>query len=122
MMEIELKFDDSFYKKIGSSTGTSYADLADKVIDRILPEAENNTRSEAPILTGNLRRSISRSKPKKGIGEIRSSLKNPAYWVYVQYGTSKMAANPFVTRAARTVSQDISEYVKEVLQSMGISD
>ena len=119
MIDIEIKFEDSFYKKLGSNT---YEDVADKVIDRILPEAENETRREAPIKTGNLRRSISKHKPKKCQGEIRSSLKNPAYWIYLQFGTSKIAANPFVTRATQTIKHDISKYVKEELRVMGIAD
>lgn len=119
MMEIELKFDDSFYKKLGMS-GEDYSDVVDGVIDHLIHDAENTMRREAPIDTGNLRRSISKHKPAKCVGEIRSSLKNPAYWIFLQYGTSKMPANPFVTRTAKAVVPNIKKYVEEELHSRGI--
>ena len=122
MFSVDVKFDDSYYKKLGLHKKAGYKDVLDIAVDHTLHDAENTMRREAPIDTGNLRRSISKHKPNKCQGQIHSSLKNPAYWVYVQYGTSKMSANPFVTRTAKKVGPNLSKYVHEELKNQGITD
>ena len=119
---VDIKFNESYYKKLGLNKQNGYEEALDIAVYHTLHDAENTMRREAPIDTGNLRRSISRHKPNKCQGEIRSNLKNPAYWIYVQYGTSKMSANPFVTRTAKRVGPNLSKYVHEELKNQGITD
>lgn len=146
MFNVDVKFNDSYYKKLGLTKKSSYENTLDTAVDHTLHDAENTMRREAPIDTGNLRRSISKYKPKKCQGQIHSSLKNPAYWVYVQYGhgvitpkkgkylrfkdehgknifvkkISAKAPNPFVTRTAKKVGPNLSKYVHEELRNNGV--
>lgn len=122
MFSVDIKFNQSYYDKLGLSKKSNYEDAFDRAVDHTLHDAENTMRREAPIDTGNLRRSISKNKPNKCQGEIRSSLKDPAYWIYVQYGTRKMNANPFVTRTAKKVGPNLSKYTKEELRNCGVLD
>lgn len=117
---VDIKFDDSYFQKLGLKEG--YEDALDTAVDHVLNDAENTMRREAPIDTGNLRRSISKFKPGKCQGQIRSSLHNPPYWIYLQWGTSKMNANPFVTRTARKVGPRLTKYVHEELKNNGVLD
>lgn len=116
---VDIKFDDSYFKKLGLKEG-GYEDALDTAVDHTLHDAENTMRREAPIDTGNLRRSISKFKPGKCQGQIHSSLHNPPYWIYLQYGTSKMSSNPFVTRTARKVGPKLTRYIHEELKNSGV--
>lgn len=113
MITVDVKFSDSFHKKLDSNT---FKTALDRAIDHTISDAENTCRREAPVDTGNLRRSIHKNKPGHCVGEIRS---RAHYWVYVQYGTSKMKANPFVTRTANQVGPNLSKYVIDELKNMG---
>lgn len=113
MITVDVKFNNSFYKKLDSDT---FKNALDKAIDHTIHDAENTCRREAPIDTGNLRRSIHKNKPEPCVGEIKS---RADYWVYVQYGTSKMNANPFVTRTAQQVGPNLPEYVIDELRKNG---
>ncbi len=116
MMTVEVKFNDSFYKKLGVS-GNTFEKSLDKAIDHVISDAENTCRREAPIKTGNLRRSIHKNKPSPCVGELRSRAN---YWVYLQWGTSKMPANPFVTRTAKQVAPKLPEYIIDELKNNGV--
>ena len=116
MIEVEVKFTDSFNKKLGLS-GKSFEEILDQAIDHTIQDAENTCRREAPIDTGNLRRSIHKNKPQTCVGELRSRAN---YWVYLQWGTSKMKANPFVTRTAKSVAPKIPQYIVEELDKAGV--
>ena len=72
--------------------------------------------------TGNLQRSIHKKKKEKCSGELRSNARSNGklYWQYVQFGTSKMPANPFVTRTVKQVAPKLKEYAHEELNSLGI--
>ena len=117
---VDIKFNDSYYKKLGLDKKAGYDDALDIAVDHAIHDAENIARREAPIDTGNLRRSIHKRRPGKCQGELTA--RGAPYWVYLQYGTSKMSANPFVTRTARKVKPKLTEYVLEELKRAGILD
>lgn len=117
---VDINFNDSYFKKLGLKNNAGYDDALNMAVDHAIHDAENICRREAPIDTGNLRRSIHKNKPKKCQGELKSH--GAPYWVYVQYGTSKMSANPFVTRTARKVKPKLKDYVLEELKRVGILD
>ena len=117
---VDINFNDSYFKKLGLKGRASYEEPLDIAIDHAIHDAENIARREAPIDTGNLRRSIHKRKPGKCQGEL--SARGAPYWVYVQYGTSKMSANPFVTRTARRIKPKVQEYVLEELKRAGVID
>lgn len=115
---IDIKFNPSYFKKLGLDKKHGFDDALDAAVDHAIHDAENICRREAPIDTGNLRRSIQKRKPGKCQGELTA--RGAPYWVYLQYGTSKMNANPFVTRTARRVKPKVQEYVLEELKNAGI--
>ena len=123
MIDIDVKLEESFYKKLGLR-GKSYEDALDRAIDHALSDAVNICRMEAPIKTGQLRRKTDKNKPQKCVGEVINTARNgngEPYWQYVQYGTSKMHANPFVTRTAKQIKPKLPQYVKEEIKNMGVS-
>ncbi|WP_458405983.1 HK97-gp10 family putative phage morphogenesis protein [Methanobrevibacter sp.] len=115
---VNIQFNDSYFKKLGLNKKHGFEDALDIAIDHATHDAENICRREAPIDTGNLRRSIHKRKQGKCQGELHA--RGAPYWVYLQYGTSKMDANPFVTRTARRVKPKVSAYVIEELKNAGI--
>ena len=117
---VDIKFDDSYYKKLGLKNKHGFDEAIDKAVDHATHDAENICRREAPIDTGNLRRSIQKNKRGQGQGELTA--RGAPYWVYLQYGTSKMEANPFVTRTARRVKPKLQQYVIEELKRAGVLD
>lgn len=87
-------------------------------LDHAIHDAENICKREAPLDTGNLRNSIHKVK---GRGLTRRLKQHGApYWIYVQAGTSKMSANPFVTRTANKIKPKLNEYVTEELERLGV--
>lgn len=115
---IDIKFDDSYYEKLGLTKKAGFDDALDKAVDHAIHDAENICRIEAPMDTGNLRRSIQKRKRGKCQGELTA--REAPYWVCLQWGTSKMSANPFVTRTARRVKPKVSQYVLEELKNAGV--
>lgn len=136
-LTMQVKFSDSYYRKLGLKNGAGFENAVDRGITHSLDEAENIIKREVPRPghsmsrpnppykpTGNLQRSIHKSKKKKCSGELRSNARSNGvlYWPFVQYGTIKMPANPFVTRTAKQIAPKVKEYVHEELESMGVFD
>ena len=114
MINIDVELEDSFYKKINHE---NVEKAIEKGLDHGIHDAENTCKREAPIDTGNLRRSIHKNKPGKGVRELIAP--DAPYWVYVNYGTSKMLADPFVTITAEEVGPKIPRYIRDELKHMG---
>lgn len=114
---VDIKFDDSYFEKLGLND--EYVDAIDKGVVHTLHDAENTSRREAPIDTGNLRRGISKYHREKCEGAIIS---RAPYWVYLQYGTSKMSPNAFVTRTAKKVGPKLPQYIHEEFKNKNIID
>lgn len=134
-LELKIKFSNSYYKKLGLKNGAGFENALDRGIDHALSEAENIIKREVPRPghsmsrsippykpTGNLQRSIHKSKRQKCSGELKSNARSNGtlYWPFVQFGTSKMPANPFVTRTAMEVAPKLKEYIHDEFESMGI--
>lgn len=134
---LKVEFSDSYYRKLGLNNGSGFEDAVDRAVDRAMSEAENVIKREVPRPghsmsrsippykpTGNLQRSIHRKKPRKCCVELRSNARSNGtlYWQFVQFGTSKMPANPFVTRTINTIAPKLKEYLHEEISSMGILD
>lgn len=115
---IDIQFKDSYFKKLGLKSKKGFEEALDIAVDHSIHDAENICRREAPIDTGNLRRSI--HKRKRGKCQAELTAREAPYWVYLQWGTSKMDENPFVTRTARIVKPKVSEYVLEELKRAGV--
>lgn len=114
-VNVNVDFSDR-YKRI---MGAHYDKIIDEVLTRTIVEADSICQREAPVDTGTLRRSIGTSHPSMGTVCLTAGVK---YWVYNQYGTSKMKANPFVTRTVKKVqSKKLFETnLHEILLMKGI--
>ena len=94
-LSLDVKYGSSYYKKLGLK-GKKHSDMISETLDYGLNEANNIARREAPIKTGNLRRSITKNKPSKFVGELRSNARSNGkpYWPMVQYGTGPHTITP----------------------------
>lgn len=92
--------------------------------DRCVLEAPGPGRSRTPNPTGNLRRNHIYEVTNTG-GSINAILKNTArskngehYWIFLQYGTSRMEADPYLTRALDAVNPE-QKIVEKFKKRMG---
>lgn len=94
-LSLDVKYGSSYYKKLGLK-GKKHSDIISETLDRGGNEANNIARREAPIDTGNLRRSITKRKSSKFVVEIRSNARSNGlpYWPMVQYGTAAHIITP----------------------------
>lgn len=94
-LSLDVKYGSSYYKKLGLK-GKKHSDMISETLDYGLNEANNIARREAPIKTGNLRRSITKRKPSKFVGELRSNAGSEGfkYWAAVQYGAAPHTITP----------------------------
>ena len=68
----------------------------------------------APVDTGYLANSIN-GVVSGDSGKVRSSAE---YWAFVEYGTYKMAAQPFVTPAVEAVGPQFVEAMQRLVESL----
>lgn len=143
-MSINIQFSKHFEQVVGADI----TKIADKALQRTIAEADSICQQEAPVKTGNLRRSIGTSHPSICRVCLTSNAK---YWRVIQYGSKahtitgnpllawkgkedgKMhfarkvnhpgtEANPFVTRTAkRIVGENIIQLnIQNMLIAEGI--
>jgi HK97 gp10 family phage protein len=75
---------------------------AENLAARMARQAADLARQRAPVKTGYLRSSIQ----SRHLGESEWEVTvGASYGVYVEYGTRKMAAQPFLTPAFQTIAQ-----------------
>lgn len=117
-MGAKMSIRESFYKKVESNR---IKQALEKAVRQTAMDLQKAAMKEAPEDTGNLRRSHS-IDVRISSEMIEALLKNSAkYWSYVAFGTSKMAANDFVTRAIEQVNPaaKVSEYFHKYYQGGG---
>ena len=78
----------------------------------------NEARTKAPKRTGNLKRKIrTRERSEEG-GNMRFSVEIPRsafYGRFIEYGTSQMAAKPFLRPAAENKTEEAVEMMRSAL-------
>lgn len=111
-MGARMEIRDSLYKKLDQAR---LRNAAEKAVKQTMYVLMKESMKEAPVDTGNLRRSHS-IDVRVATEMVEGLLKNSAnYWQFVQFGTSKMEANDFVTRAFNKVAPEkkTAEYFKK---------
>jgi HK97 gp10 family phage protein len=111
-MPAKMTINDSLHKKLSE---VRMRNALQKSVKQTMYDLMKASMIEAPVDTGNLRRSHS-IEVRLGSNTVEGLLKNSAnYWQYVQFGTSRMNANDFVTRALSEVApaEKCSEYFKQ---------
>jgi len=116
-MPAKMTINDSFYQKVSEVKMRLAMEKAVKqtmydLMKASMKEAPGPGRSRTPNPTGNLRRSHS-IDVRLGSNMVEGLLKNSAeYWQYVNFGTSRMDADDFLTRAVSSVVPEhkVAEY------------
>ena len=109
-MPMEIR--DSLNKKLD---GVRARTALDKALTKAINDLKDRAVIEAPIKTGNLRRSHS-VEIRRSSEMVEGLLKNSAnYWQYVEFGTSRQDANDFLGRALLKVQPEkrVAKYFKE---------
>ena len=99
---MDISFNPSYYQKLGLK-GKGFQQPLENTLDHGLHDAETIIKREVP-------------RP----GHSRSTTGYKPYWVYVQWGTCKMPANPFVTRTVNQVAPLFKQYFHEELNKAGL--
>ena len=73
---------------------------AEQIVSKATFDVEAEAKTVVPVDTGNLKNSITANLVKPLEGVVSTGVE---YAEYVEYGTSKMAAQPYMTPAAETV-------------------
>lgn len=108
MIDLKVEIKPSFYTKVNPKI---VAEATAAMIKNTTLRAEGDCKKEAPVDTGNLRRSHS-----SDISEMEGLVQNSAeYAVYVVHGTSKMEANNYPERVANTLASE--KYMSKTFQS-----
>ena len=114
-MEISVELQESFYIKVEAN----WEDILNRALDEICQEYVYAIKNEAPVDTGALRDGIKLYIDDHLEKHITSDM---YYWIYVNYGTYKMAANPFVDRGIEDVQSSglVDAAIERALQSAGV--
>lgn len=90
-MSINIQFSKHFEQVVGADI----TKIADKALQRTIAEADSICQQEAPVKTGNLRRSIGTSHPSICRVCLTSNAK---YWRVIQYGSKAhtITGNPLL--------------------------
>lgn len=78
---------------------------------------ERTAKQLAPVRTGHLVRNIKTRFNKGGLVGVVTS--NAEYSIYVEYGTRKMAAQPYMTPAAFQHQDKFAEEVNRIIKKAG---
>lgn len=90
-INVKVDFNESYFRKLGLNKG-SYKQVITQTMTTGAVKAEEITRREAPVKTGNLRRSINHFV--KGSSESGVLQHGADYWVGVEYGTGPHVITP----------------------------
>lgn len=100
-MGARMTIHDSVKKKLDERRARN---AIEKALRQTMLDLQKAAMRNTPVDTGNLRRSHS-TEVRFGGNAIEGLLRNSTnYWQYVNFGTSKMAARPFVTQAMESVN------------------
>lgn len=96
-----------------------FEDGAKKIIDDTAKEVRKIARQKAPYLTGKTRQSISVKTIKGGLGKTVSPKRERGGHGYIahfhEYGTTKMAAHPFMTPAEEQAKGNFYKKIEELV-------
>lgn len=92
-------------------------EVAEDTVKTSVMKIEADARENCPVDTGRLRDSINSRIEQQGDDITGIVSTDVEYAGYVEYGTSKMSAQPYMTPAFNDNKDDIGEYFIEKLKS-----
>lgn len=90
------------------------SEAAPNVVQRCLDIAQEIAIQEVPVDTGNLRDSIQQSIEDQYYGELVAEAE---YAGFVEFGTSKMEAQPYMEPASAEVERNIQDITAEEIEN-----
>jgi HK97 gp10 family phage protein len=107
---IEIKFDR--FPEIAAAM----PERASAVVRKASFDVEGQAKGRAPVDTGALKNSISTEFEDGGLTGIIAP--HVEYAAYVEYGTKRMSAQPYMTPAAESVAPAFIAAMKQMLQEI----
>lgn len=81
---------------------------------------ENEAKARVPVRTGNLRRSINTQVEQRGNVVVATIGPSADYGVFIEFGTSRMGAQPYMRPALDLKRAEANEAIRrEVARSIG---
>lgn len=110
-MKFEIKGTDQLIQKLHNSMNM---DRIKEVVRNNGAEMENKMKRKAAVDTGFMRRSVNMTLHENGM--TVSVMPTAHYSVYVEYGTRKMSAQPFVRPSYHEQKQQFIKDMKRVMK------
>jgi HK97 gp10 family phage protein len=88
--------------------------LVSQIVKKAAFDIESNAKAVVPIKTGNLKNSIQAHMTGSTSAEVATGVE---YAIYVEFGTRKMSARPYLTPAAEKVRSSFIQALQS-LESM----
>lgn len=92
MSDVRIVVDTSWVDSLGA--------LNDVMLTKVCDSIAEDARRLAPVLSGDLRESIQTLGVQDGVGRVGAGDERVDYAAYVELGTRKMAAQPYLKPAA----------------------
>lgn len=100
-------------------TPNLWVECISEVIKETTLQAEADCKTEAPVITGNLRRGHSSDFPNQLTGEIHN---NMDYWVYVVFGHHRYSGNNYPQRVLNNLKTKnfVSKSFEKAINKRGL--
>jgi HK97 gp10 family phage protein len=124
MAKFDFEVPTDFIKQLGKLADVDR--IAPQMLDEALPILERNVKAEVSKhkVSGDLLKSIKMSKAKKNkygyyasvrpTGTDKKGVRNMEKLVYLEYGTSKQASKPTLTKAIKDSEKAVLDKMQEV--------
>jgi HK97 gp10 family phage protein len=112
MVTINIQIQPSLETKLNADWNT----IEKEACQKISQECLKIMKTEVPVDTGQLRDSLTINQD----GEDDEITSSTSYWMYVNYGTSKQAPNPYIERSLSNLENQINNIIIGILKSKGI--
>ena len=124
MGKFDFEIPTDFIKQLGKLADVDR--IAPQMLNEALPILERNVKSEVSkhVVSGDLLKSIKMSKAKKNkygyyasvrpTGTDKKGVRNMEKLVYLEYGTSKQASKPTLTKAIKDSEKAVLDKMQEV--------
>lgn len=113
-MKVEFKGLDQFITKVGLMPKELEQKTSQIVTQRTM-EMEANAKNLAPVDTGHLRRSITSDIKSNSKGTTGETSVNVEYGLFVEYGTVRQGAQPFLFPAFKKAAEGFKSDIKNAL-------
>lgn len=123
---MDLTVDTSDLQKLGDNAAAAAAMVPDELVTamtRSVSLVERDAKTLVPVATGNLQRSITNEVTGGADGAVGTVGTNVSYARYVEDGTYKMRARPYLKPSLQknlaAIGREFEQAVKRILAKLG---